>query len=152
MRVSDFLIEKDPLFARINLERDEYGGDGLPRLARPRDGKAAPRRSQPTLFEAMYEEPVAPAEPDPGAAEVLAEVTELLEGTVLEGARVIRVSSTTGQGIDELRAALDALSLAAAGGSLVGGRDLLEAAIRQGRVVEVVVVVLCIVINGIHKR
>ncbi len=39
-----------------------------------------------------------------------------------------------------LRAAvLDGLSLAAAGGGLVGGADLLEAALREGRVLEVVV-------------
>jgi selenocysteine-specific elongation factor len=38
---------------------------------------------------------------------VEAEVRERLEGTVLSGARVIRVSATSGEGIDELRAALD---------------------------------------------
>ena len=35
------------------------------------------------------------------------EIRERLEGTVLGGARIIRVSATTGEGLDDLRAALD---------------------------------------------
>lgn len=37
------------------------------------------------------------------------------------------------------RALLDGLSMAAAAGALVGGRDLLEQALREGQVVEVIV-------------
>jgi selenocysteine-specific elongation factor len=37
------------------------------------------------------------------------EIRERLEGTVLGGARIVRVSATTGEGLDDLRAALDAV-------------------------------------------
>ena len=60
-----------------NLEQDEFGGDGLPRRARRRDGRRpAPAGIQPSLFGA--EEPAAaPAGPqDPAAAEILAELRE----------------------------------------------------------------------------
>lgn len=40
---------------------------------------------------------------------VSAEVRETLEGTVLAGAKLLPVSSVTGQGLDDLRAALDTL-------------------------------------------
>ncbi len=48
-------------------------------------------------------------------ATATAEVRERLEGTALEDARIVPVSSTTGEGIDEIRAALDAMLEAAPG-------------------------------------
>jgi DNA mismatch repair protein MutS len=59
-----------------NIERDEYGRDGLPRRARRGPGRARPAARQPDLFAASVSEP-APAEPeDPAGAEVLAELRE----------------------------------------------------------------------------
>ncbi len=55
-----------------NLERDEFGRDGLPRRARRKARDAAP--SQPSLFSLMEPAPAAPEPPDPAAAEVLAEI------------------------------------------------------------------------------
>ena len=45
---------------------------------------------------------------DPDLAEVVAvEVEEMVEGSFLEGAPLVRVSSTTGEGLDELRSTLE---------------------------------------------
>ena len=59
-----------------NLERDEYGRDGLPRRARRSDSRAV--RAQPTLFSTLEPEPAAAAPvDDPAAAEVLAELRRM---------------------------------------------------------------------------
>ncbi len=52
-----------------NLERDEYGGDGLPRRARRRDGGPAAQRAQGSLF-SLIEEPLV----DRATAEVMEEL------------------------------------------------------------------------------
>ncbi len=57
-----------------NLEKDEYGGDGLPRRARRRDGRRGPQRTQPSLFGGVEPPEPEPAEEDPAVAEVLAEL------------------------------------------------------------------------------
>jgi DNA mismatch repair protein MutS len=58
-----------------NLERDEYGGDGLPRRARKaggtRDGAFGAERP---LFPPPASSPAAPSQDDPAAAEVLSEI------------------------------------------------------------------------------
>jgi DNA mismatch repair protein MutS len=56
-----------------NLERDEYGGDGLPRRARSARRTSAPR-TQPALFAFSLAEPPATEPLDPEAAGVLAEL------------------------------------------------------------------------------
>jgi DNA mismatch repair protein MutS len=56
-----------------NLERDEYGRDGLPRRAHRRDGRRPAVAAQPSLFGSN--EPAAATDPrDATAAEVLAEL------------------------------------------------------------------------------
>ena len=55
-----------------NLEKDEFGGDGLPRRAR-RSGATRYRRGETPLFAAAEPENRGPA-PDPSVAEVLAEL------------------------------------------------------------------------------
>jgi DNA mismatch repair protein MutS len=60
-----------------NLEQDEFGGDGLPRRARRRDGRGAQATAlQPSLF--GHAEPAPPTEGprDVAAAEILAELRE----------------------------------------------------------------------------
>lgn len=58
---------------------------------------------------------------DPELADVVeAEVMELTEGTFLEDAPVVRVSATTGAGLDELRAQLTGLARESAGRSQRG--------------------------------
>ncbi len=57
-----------------NLERDEYGQDGLPRRARGSRTAGAARRTQPSLFENRGGERTTPEEPDAAVAEVLAEL------------------------------------------------------------------------------
>ena len=44
------------------------------------------------------------------AAVAMAEIEDLVRGTFLQGARIVRTSARTGQGLDDLRAALDALT------------------------------------------
>jgi DNA mismatch repair protein MutS len=56
-----------------NLERDEFGRDGLPRRARRRSG-AAPARPQLPLFGTDPQPPASKEPADPAAAEVLAEL------------------------------------------------------------------------------
>ena len=52
---------------------------------------------------------------DPDVADLAeAEVEELVEATSLSGAEIVRVSSTTGEGVDRVRAALEAAADAAA--------------------------------------
>jgi selenocysteine-specific elongation factor len=60
-----------------------------------------------------------------GLGRVQAEVTERVRGTALEGAPIVACSSTTGEGFDELVAALDAM-LAAAPEPDRGGRPRLH--------------------------
>jgi DNA mismatch repair protein MutS len=57
-----------------NLERDEYGGDGLPRRARkPGRGSDPGARRERSLF-GVAPEPAPREAPDPAVAEVLAEL------------------------------------------------------------------------------
>ena len=56
-----------------NLERDEFGKDGLPRRARKADRRPSARSAQAHLF-ALAEPPAPEESPDPAVEEVLAEL------------------------------------------------------------------------------
>jgi DNA mismatch repair protein MutS len=73
-----------------NLERDEFGGDGLPRRARSARG-ARPRRPEAPLFPPYPSREEAEASPDPAFAEVLAEIRlrDPVQTTPLEALRLL---------------------------------------------------------------